>query len=271
MMKQAIEDLGYTPGRDVVLALDPAASELENAYRKDKEFNQPNAVGQYLFWRDKSQKLVMSRDVLLALYRRALEEDIPIVSIEDAFSERDWEGWKAFAEEFGGITETGEVDWEKARLFVIGDDLVTTNDATIEKASERHAINTVLIKANQIGTLTETTLAMLVALGKGMELVISHRSKKPNDTMEADLALASSAMGLKSGGGANTERLVVYKAVIDLMRKTSTQTGLSVTVRVLDKVYEAGRKVAAAFKQNMPIVFDTFLPKWNYRILPQSG
>lgn len=199
MMKQAIEEVGLVPGVDVALALDPAMSELEIAYRE--EFNVPDSVGMYLFWRDKT-KTVMDRDAVLDLYERAIREyDLPIVSIEDAFSEDDHEGWKKILDRLGD------------RVLVIGDDLVTTNDRTIERAANEGLINTVLVKANQIGTLGETLVAMLVALGKGMQLVVSHRSKSPNDDMEAHIALAANTLGLKAGGGSNTERLVKYQAV----------------------------------------------------------
>ncbi len=207
MMKQTIEECGYRPGTDVAIALDPAMTELEIAYRE--EFNVPDAVGQYLFWRDKTQ-LVLDRDAVLDLYIQAMQEfEIPILSIEDGFSEHDDEGWKNMLAAIGD------------RVFVIGDDLVTTNDRTIERAAKKGLINTALIKANQIGTLYETLLAMLVALGRNQELVISHRSKSPNDDMEAHIALAANALGLKAGGGSNTERLVKYQAVAELVGKGS--------------------------------------------------
>lgn len=212
MMKQTIEECGYRPGVEVAIALDPAMTELEIAYRE--EFNVPDAVGQYLFWRDKT-KLVLDRDAVLALYIRAMQEfEIPILSIEDGFSEHDDEGWKNMLAAIGD------------RVFVIGDDLVTTNDATIERAAKKGLINTALIKANQIGTLYETLLAMLVALGRNQELVISHRSKSPNDDMEAHIALAANALGLKAGGGSNTERLVKYQAVAELMGKGDDTGGM---------------------------------------------
>jgi enolase/phosphoenolpyruvate synthase/pyruvate phosphate dikinase len=205
MMKQTIEECGYRPGVDVALALDPAMSELEIAYRE--EFDVPDAVGMYLFWRDRARK-VLDRDGVLAVYEQALLElDIPILSIEDGFSETDAEGWRKLLERLGD------------RILVIGDDLVTTNDRTIERAAQAGLINTVLVKANQIGTLYETLLAILVALGKGLELVVSHRSKSPNDDMEAHIALAANALGLKAGGGANTERLVKYQAVATQMER----------------------------------------------------
>lgn len=205
MMKQTIEQCGYRPGIDVAIALDPAMSELEIAYRKEHKV--PDSVGMYLFWRDKGQT-VMDRDGVLDLYMKAIRDyDIPILSIEDGFSEDDYEGWQKHLKALGD------------RTFVIGDDLVTTNDRTIEIASAKGLINTVLIKANQIGTLYETILAMLVSMGKGLELVVSHRSKSPNDDMEAQIALAVNSLGLKAGGGANTERLVKYHSVTELMQK----------------------------------------------------
>ena len=203
MMKRAIAECGCRPGDDVAIALDPAMSELELAYRA--EFNLPDSVGTYLFWRDKA-KTVLDRDGVLDLYAAAVErEEIPILSIEDGFSEHDHEGWRLLRQRLGD------------RIFIIGDDLVTTNDRSIEHAAEQGLINCVLVKANQIGSLSETLLAMLVALGKGLEIVVSHRSKSPNDDMEAHVALAANALGLKAGGGANTERLVKYQAVTELL------------------------------------------------------
>jgi enolase len=205
MMRQAIEDCGYRPGLDVALALDPAMSELEIAYRE--EFDMPDSVGMYLFWRDRSSK-VMDRDAVLSVYEKAIfEYDIPILSIEDGFSEDDAEGWRMLLDRLGD------------RILVVGDDLVTTNDRTIERAASSGLINSVLIKANQIGSLYETLLAVLVTLGKGLQLIVSHRSKSPNDDMEAHIALATNALGLKAGGGANTERLIKYQAVATQMER----------------------------------------------------
>jgi len=205
MMKQTIQECGFRPGKDVAIALDPAMSELEIAYRK--HFNVPDSVGMYMFWREKTQK-VLDREGVLDLYMKAVQEyDIPILSIEDGFSENDYLGWRKLLDTLGD------------RIFVIGDDLVTTNDRTIEMAAAKGLINTVLIKANQIGTLYETILAMLVSLGKGLEIVVSHRSKSPNDDMEAQIALAVNSLGLKAGGGANTERLIKYHAVTQIMQR----------------------------------------------------
>ena len=203
MMKQAIEECGFRPGEDVAIALDPAMSELEIAYRE--EFGEPDAVGKYLFWRDQT-KAVYDRDGVLEIFLTAIRDyEVPILSIEDGFSEHDYEGWQNLLAKLGD------------RIFVIGDDLVTTNDRTIEICAGKGLINAVLVKANQIGTLYETLLAVLVTLAKDLEVVVSHRSKSPNDDMEAHIALAANSLGLKAGGGSNTERLIKYHAVTMLL------------------------------------------------------
>ncbi len=201
-MKQAILDCEWVPGVDVAIALDPACSELENAYREER--GEPDSVGMYRFWRDKS-KVEMSRDDILNLYKQAMEEGIPILSIEDGFGERDHQGWKNLMKELGD------------KIFIIGDDLVTTKDSNIEACAKNGEINASLIKANQIGTLTETVLAMLTSLAYGAELVISHRSKSPNDPFEAEIGTAMNALGVKCGGGANTERLQKYGRMMEIL------------------------------------------------------
>ncbi len=201
-MKQAILDCEWVPGVDVAIALDPACSELENAYREER--GEPDSVGMYRFWRDKS-KVEMSRDQILDLFKKSMEEGIPILSIEDGFGERDHQGWKNLVKELGD------------KIFIIGDDLVTTKDSNIEKCAKNGEINASLIKANQIGTLTETVLAMLTSLAYGAELVISHRSKSPNDPFEAEIGTAMNALGVKCGGGANTERLQKYGRMMEIL------------------------------------------------------
>jgi enolase len=202
LMKQTILDCEYVPGVDVAIALDPAASELENAYRE--ETGQKDSVGMYRFWRDKS-KVDMSRDEVLRLYKEAMENGVPVLSIEDGFGEMDHAGWKLLMKELGD------------KIFIIGDDLVTTKDENIENCAKGGEINAALIKANQIGTLSETVLAMLTALGYGAELVVSHRSKSPNDPFEAEISTAMNALGMKAGGGANTERLQKYGRVMEII------------------------------------------------------
>ena len=198
---QAIEECGFVPDRDVCLALDSAASELSNAYRE--KTGEKESIGQYLFWRAEDPK-VLSTDEMVELYLRWIKK-FPIVSLEDPFGEDDFEGWKKLMK---------ALDQE---ILIIGDDLVTTKDSTIQRCAEQGLINTALIKANQIGSLSETLLATRVAKQMGLALVVSHRSKSPNEVMEADISFAVGALGLKCGGGANTERLVKYGRVVELM------------------------------------------------------
>jgi enolase len=198
---QAIEECGFVPDRDVCLALDPAASELSNAYRE--KTGEKDSVGQYLFWRAEDPK-VLTTDEMVELYLRWVQK-YPIVSLEDPFAEDDYEGWKKLMQ---------ALDKE---ILIIGDDLVTTKDSTIQRCAEQGLINTALIKANQIGTLSETLLATRKAKDMGLALVVSHRSKSPNEVMEADISFAVGALGLKCGGGANTERLVKYGRIVELM------------------------------------------------------
>jgi enolase len=212
---QAIEQCGFVPDRDVVLALDPAASELSNAYRE--KTGEKDSVGQYLFWRAEDPR-VLSTDEMVELYA-AWVKKYPIVSLEDAFAEDDYEGWKKLMK---------LLDQE---ILIIGDDLVTTKDSTIRRCAEEGLINTALIKANQIGSMSETLLATRTAKEMGLALVVSHRSKSPNEVMEADIAFAVGALGLKCGGGANTERLVKYGRIVELMELA--KKGVKVT-RKLD-------------------------------------
>jgi len=198
---QAIEECGFVPDRDVCIALDPAASELSNAYRE--KTGEKESIGQYLFWRAEDPK-VLSTDEMVDLYVRWVKK-YPIVSLEDPFAEDDYEGWKKLMK---------ALDQE---ILIIGDDLVTTKDTNIQRCAEQGLINTALIKANQIGSLSETLLATRVAKKMGLALVLSHRSKSPNEVMEADISVAVGALGLKCGGGANTERLVKYGRVVELM------------------------------------------------------
>jgi len=208
---QAIEECGFVPDRDVCLALDPAASELSNAYRE--KTGEKDSIGQYLFWRAEDPK-VLSTDEMVDLYIRWVKK-YPIVSLEDPFAEDDFEGWKKLMK---------ALDHE---ILIIGDDLVTTKDTTIRKCAEEGLINTALIKANQIGSLSETLLATRTAKELGLALVVSHRSKSPNEVMEADISFAVGALGLKCGGGANTERLVKYGRIVELMEMAKKGTKIT--------------------------------------------
>ncbi|MBZ5654459.1 MAG: hypothetical protein LAO56_04175 [Acidobacteriia bacterium] len=212
---QAIEECGFVPDRDVCIALDPAASELSNAYRE--KTGEKESIGQYLFWRAEDPK-VMSTDEMVEMYLRWVKK-FPIVSLEDPFAEDDYEGWKKLMK---------ALDQE---ILIIGDDLVTTKDSTIQRCAEQGLINTALIKANQIGTLSETLLATRTAKKLGLAIVVSHRSKSPNEVMEADISFGVGALGLKCGGGANTERLVKYGRIVELMEMAKKGTKIT---RILD-------------------------------------
>ena len=208
---QAIEECGFVPDRDVCIALDPAASELSNAYRE--KTGEKESVGQYLFWRAEDPK-ILTTDEMVEMYIRWVKK-YPIVSLEDPFAEDDYEGWKKLMK---------ALDQE---ILIIGDDLVTTKDSTIQRCAEQGLINTALIKANQIGTLSETLLATRIAKKLGLALVVSHRSKSPNEVMEADISFAVGALGLKCGGGANTERLVKYGRIVELMEMAKKGTKIT--------------------------------------------
>jgi enolase len=205
MQERAIRDCGYVPGKDVVIALDPAASELEKAYRKSAGVEEE--IGMYQAWRDENEP-ILSRDDLLGIYQKAIEdENLPIISIEDGFAEDDDEGWKMIMEKLGD------------KIHVIGDDNITTKDSSIEEKAEKGLLNAALIKLNQIGTVTEGVLAMLTAIGKGLQTVVSHRSKSPMEDFEAQVALAANSLGLKAGGGSNPERLYKYESVVKVIRE----------------------------------------------------
>jgi enolase len=208
---QAIEECGFVPDRDVCIALDPAASELSNAYRE--KTGEKESIGQYLFWRAEDPK-VMTTDEMVEMYLRWVKK-FPIVSLEDPFAEDDYEGWKKLMK---------ALDQE---ILIIGDDLVTTKDTTIQRCAEQGLINTALIKANQIGTLSETLLATRIAKKLGLAIVVSHRSKSPNEVMEADISFGVGALGLKCGGGANTERLVKYGRIVELMEMAKRGTKIT--------------------------------------------
>ncbi|HEX9111040.1 MAG TPA: hypothetical protein VF845_06140 [Terriglobales bacterium] len=208
---QAIEECGFVPDRDVCIALDPAASELSNAYRE--KTGEKESVGQYLFWRAEDPR-VMTTDEMVEMYLRWVKR-FPIVSLEDPFAEDDYEGWKKLMK---------ALDQE---ILIIGDDLVTTKDTTIQRCAEQGLINTALIKANQIGTLSETLLATRIAKKLGLAIVVSHRSKSPNEVMEADISFGVGALGLKCGGGANTERLVKYGRIVELMEMAKKGTKIT--------------------------------------------
>jgi enolase len=193
LILRAIERAGYAVGQDVVLALDPAVSELrvrEGAgadapvtYRLEKEGRTLDSDGLIDFWAD-----------WLGRY--------PIGSLEDGLDQEDWAGWRLLTERLG------------KRIQLVGDDLLVTNTARLERAIGERAANAILIKLNQIGTLSETLDAIRLAQGSGWRTVISHRSGETEDTSIADLAVATGAGQIKSGAPSRSERVAKYNRLL---------------------------------------------------------
>jgi enolase len=186
LLMEAIEKAGYKPGEEIALALDCAATEFyfDGKYILEAEDHQSYGARE-----------------LIEFYRKLID-DFPIVSIEDGLSEDDWEGWRMMTEEFG------------SRIRLIGDDLFVTNPARLRRGIEERCANSILIKLNQIGTLTETLEAIEVAKTAGYASVISHRSGETEDTFIADLAVATNAGFIKTGSLARSERVAKYNQLI---------------------------------------------------------
>ena len=183
---QAIEKAGYKAGDDVMLALDPAASEFYSD-------------GKYVF--KKSDKRELSSEEMAAFWADWAAK-YPIISIEDGMAENDWDGWISLTKMIG----------EKVQL--VGDDLFVTNVKFLEKGIEKHAANSILIKVNQIGTLTETLDAIELARTNNMTAVISHRSGETEDTFIADLAVATNAGQIKTGTLCRSDRIAKYNQLL---------------------------------------------------------
>lgn len=184
---EAIEKAGYRPGEDVVLALDPATSEL---YRD----------GLYVLAREGKQ---LDRAGLVELWRTWVDR-YPIVSIEDGMAEDDWEGWSLLTKELGH------------RCQLVGDDLLVTNPARIREAIDRGVANALLVKVNQIGTLSEALVAIRLAHEAGWRTVVSHRSGETEDTFIADLAVATGSGQIKTGAPARGERTAKFNRLLEI-------------------------------------------------------
>ena len=182
---RAIEAAGYHPGDDVVLALDPAASEFyrEGAYRLAGEGKTLDAAGLVEYWADLARRY-------------------PVVSIEDGMAEDDWEGWRLLARELGG------------RIQLVGDDVFVTNPRRLQDGINRSIANALLVKVNQIGTLSETLAAVEIAQRAGWGTVFSHRSGETEDTTIADLAVATNCGQIKTGSLSRSDRLAKYNQLI---------------------------------------------------------
>jgi enolase len=183
---EAITQAGYTAGRDCLLALDPAASEFYDGKS-------------YVFKKSDGRKL--SSDEMVA-YWKSWAEQYPIISIEDGMAENDWDGWKALTDEIGRSVQ------------LVGDDLFVTNTAFLRQGIERGVANSILIKVNQIGTLTETLDCIEMARTNRRTAVISHRSGETEDSFIADLAVATNAGQIKTGSLSRTDRTAKYNQLL---------------------------------------------------------
>lgn len=189
---EAIEKAGYKPGEDFKIAIDAAATEMyEEAKKKGED-------GKYYFW--KSDKMYTC-DEMVEFWDN-LAEKYPIISLEDGLAEEDWEGWKKLTERLG------------KKIQLVGDDLFVTNTERLAKGIELGVSNSILIKLNQIGTVTETLDAIEMASRAGMTAVVSHRSGETEDTTIADLVVATNAGQIKTGAPSRTDRVCKYNQLL---------------------------------------------------------
>ena len=182
---EGIEAAGHTPGEDVGIALDPATSEIyENGvYRLEHEDRELSSEEMVAYWADMSERY-------------------PILSIEDGMDEEDWDGWKALTERLGG------------KVQLVGDDLFVTNTERLRKGIDLGVANSILIKVNQIGTLTETLEAIVMAREAGYTAVMSHRSGETEDVTIADLAVATGCGQIKTGAPSRSDRVAKYNQLL---------------------------------------------------------
>ena len=191
---QAFEKAGYQPGTDFMIAMDGAVSEW---YQEDGTYYLPKA------------KKTMTRAQMVAMWKKFVDH-YPIISIEDGMGEEDWEGWAMLTKALG------------SRVQLVGDDLFVTNTARLKKGIELRVANSILIKVNQIGTLTETLDAIETAHRAGYTAVISHRSGETEDTTIADLSVALNAGQIKTGAPSRTDRVAKYNQLLRIEEELDT-------------------------------------------------
>jgi phosphopyruvate hydratase len=187
LLSEAVKAAGFELGKDFRFAMDPASSEFYN-----KE------TGKYDL---KGEGRSLTSEEMVAYYEEMVEK-FPIVSIEDGLAEEDWDGWKILTQRLG------------KKIQLVGDDLFVTNTQRLKKGIEVHAGNSILIKVNQIGTLTESLEAIEMAKRAGYTAVVSHRSGETEDTTIADLVVATNAGQIKTGAPARTERVAKYNQLL---------------------------------------------------------
>jgi enolase len=189
LLLQAIEAAGLKPGKEMAIAIDAAASEMWDKEKKG-----------YVFWKSDKGR-TRSAEEMVDFWKGWIEK-YPIVSLEDGLAENDWDGWKLLTKTVG------------ERVQIVGDDLFVTNVKFLERGINEKAANAILIKLNQIGTLTETMAAIQLAGAAGWRSVVSHRSGETEDTFIADLAVASGGGQIKTGAPARSERVAKYNRLL---------------------------------------------------------
>ncbi|MDO5732548.1 MAG: phosphopyruvate hydratase [Eubacteriales bacterium] len=189
---KAIESAGFKPGKDFHIAMDPAMNELYDEAKKKGE------EGKYYFW--KTGELMTREEVVD--YFTMLIDKYPIISLEDGFAEEDWEGWQLLNQKLG------------KRVQLVGDDLYVTNSKRLAKGIELNCANSILIKLNQIGTLTETIETMEMARLAGYTSIVSHRSGETEDTTIADFVVATGAAQIKTGAPSRIDRVAKYNQLL---------------------------------------------------------
>lgn len=197
---KAIEKAGYKPGKDVFIAIDAAATEMyDEAKKKGK-------VGNYYFW--KTNKM-FTREQMIS-YWEDIANKYPIISLEDGVAEEDWDAWKELTERLG------------KKIQLVGDDLFVTNTQRLQKGIDLGVSNSILIKVNQIGTLTETLEAIQMANRAGFTTVTSHRSGETEDTTIADIAVAVNSGQIKTGAPSRTDRVAKYNQLLRIEEELGT-------------------------------------------------
>jgi enolase len=200
-ISEAIGAAGFRPGKDISIAMDAAATELY------EEAAKAGHKGDYLFWKS---GVLKSRQEMIDFWED-LAGRYPIISLEDPLGEEDWEGWQQLTARLG------------SKLQLVGDDIFVTNTTRIHQGIQMSASNAVLIKPNQIGTLTETLQAIEMALGNGWSAILSHRSGETEDVAIADIAVAANAGQIKTGAPSRTDRVAKYNQLL----RIEEQLGIS--------------------------------------------
>jgi enolase len=189
---EAVTLAGYKPGDDFYIAIDAAATEMYEAAKENGE------EGKYLFWKS---GMLKSADDMVDFWEK-LSRQYPIISLEDGLSEEDWQGWKTLTKELG------------SKIQLVGDDLFVTNTKRLAKGISSNISNSILIKVNQIGTLTETLEAIEMANRAGFTSIVSHRSGETEDVTIADLSVAVNAGQIKTGAPSRTDRVAKYNQLL---------------------------------------------------------